>query len=123
MRLLDNRFMHYPTRCWDGSCKHEGRKYYRKGENSTLEGSLEKTLAFMLHRAGITYVDAFFDVREREHNGEVKGDADGAARHVKIPSPQNWTATRERRTGFAALGQLWAGTRETLEKLRPLQRQ
>lgn len=75
MHMLDDRFIRYPNRCGDGSCA------LSVGENSTLHGSLEKTLAFMLHRAGITYVDAYFDV---------------VPKAGKVPSPQEWGRTRQR---------------------------
>ena len=76
MRMLDHRFGRYPFRCGDGSCGFGTRV-----DNSTMEGGLEKFLAFMLHRAGITYADAFFDVS----NGR------------KALSAQSWEFTRERR--------------------------
>ena len=76
MEMLDHRFLRYPNRCGDGSCA------LSVGQNSTLHGSLEKTLAFMLHRAGITYVDAFFDILPKAG---------------KVPSPQEWGRTRQKR--------------------------
>ena len=81
MRMLDARFARYPNRCFDGSCN------LTVGDRSVLMDSLEKTLAFMLHRAGITYVDAYFDVPA---NG--KGS--------KTPSEQAWSRTRERRAAL-----------------------
>jgi hypothetical protein len=74
MAMLDMRFGRYPNRCFDGSCP------LSVGDNSTLEAALEKTLAFMLHRAGITYVDAYFDLQQGR----------------KVLSEQAWGATRER---------------------------
>lgn len=117
MHLLDERFLFYPIRCWDGSCKDDGPNG-RQGENSTLEGSLEKTLAFMLHRAGITYVDAYFDiVSSKRPSGAA--EEPGKSRR-KVASPQNWTATRVRRESFdAMLGRQWAGS--SVDALRPLQ--
>ena len=89
MDMLDHRFKKYWSRCGNGSCN--SAKFPDGppggGGNATLEGSLEKTLVFMLHRAGITYADAFFDV-----------DNPGSKRERKIPSKQDWGATRERRT-------------------------
>ena len=79
MRMLDHRFGRHPFRCGDGSCGYDSKAIHV--DNSTMEGGLEKFLAFMLHRAGITYVDAFFDVI----NGR------------KVPSAQSWEFTRERR--------------------------
>ena len=52
----------------------------------TLQVSgLEKTLAFMLHRAGITYADAYFDV---------------SGKGGKVPSEQDWGHTRARRAAL-----------------------
>ena len=55
---------------------------------------LEKTLAFMLHRAGITYVDAYFDTPPP------------GAKGGKTPSPQEWNRTRERRAALLDAGAL-----------------
>jgi hypothetical protein len=81
MQMLDERFLRYPYRCSDGSCTGDNGALSVRAENGTLEGGLEKVLAFMLHRAGITYVDAFFDVKNRR----------------KEPSAQSWESTRQRR--------------------------
>ena len=81
MRMLDARFARYPNRCYDGSCN------LTVGDRSVLMDSLEKTLAFMLHRAGITYVDAYFDVPANGKGG-------------KTPSEQAWSRTRERRAAL-----------------------
>ena len=56
MAMLDDAFFRYPYRCGDGSCSGAMSEVRRKA-NSTIEGNLEKTLAYMLHRAGITFVD------------------------------------------------------------------
>ena len=70
---------------------------------ATLEGSLEKTLAFMLHRAGITYADALFDLNHTRSKAKGSGPS-------KIAVPQQWTATQERKQGFAAIdNSSWRG--------------
>ena len=79
---LDGSFNKYPNRCYDGSCN------LSVGDASTLQSSLEKTLAYMLHRAGITYVDQYFDVI----NGR------------KVPVPTVWDRTRGRRDALISAG-------------------
>lgn len=69
MAMLDDAFLRYPYRCGDGSCAGTHQANAPVPElirlaNSTLEGNLEKTLAYMLHRSGITFVDAFNHRRE-----------------------------------------------------------
>ena len=106
MSMLDDQFLRYPYRCGTGQCTRTGATAAeeeavdkkladsRKQRSfDTLEGSLEKSLAFFLHRAGITYVDAYFAV---------------SAAKVKSFRPQDWNATRERRSSFSAL----AGTND-----------
>jgi FkbM family methyltransferase len=101
MRMLDDSFLRYAYRCGDGRCTARGTSQseeraldervadaHQKGSFDTLEGGLEKTLAFFLHRAGITYVDAYYAV---------------SAKGAKSPRLQEWNATRERRRSFAAL--------------------
>ena len=63
MTMLDTAFYRHPFRCGDGSCgpsnPNATATEIMRLANSSIEGNLEKTLAYMLHRAGITYVDAF----------------------------------------------------------------
>ena len=54
----------------------------------TWQGSYEKLLAYMLHRAGITFVEAFFDL-------DGKG-----TRTLNRP---DWNATRDRQSSFAGI--------------------
>ena len=77
MRLLDDTFVRYPIRCGDGSCSMKSIGEVARLTNSTLMGTLEKTLTYMLHRAGITYADAF------NHKLSAEG-------------PGLWNATRAR---------------------------
>ena len=96
IRMLDRRFLHYRTRCYDGSCKFPPGAYgvnesTEAAAQGTLQGGLEKTLAYMLHRAGITYVDAYFTV-----NGTSR-----TAGRQKQPSAQTWSATQDRKSWFA----------------------
>ena len=100
MQMLDHRFLQYPFRCGNGVCG-DGRVRFA---NSTLESTLEKSLAFYLHRAGITFADAYFDVPQNA----------GKRTAIKLRSPQNFTATRERRSRFDGLGARWEGAPEVV---------
>ena len=87
MAMLDNRFARYFWRCGDGSCSVVDDRGYMsphvRGANTSLRLNLEKTLTYMLHRAGITYVDGY---------------------NHKHGNPADWNATRQRNhaTEYAA---------------------
>ena len=104
VRMLDDHFLRHPFRCGDGSCSsRETQNKKPIDATATLEGSLEKTLAFMLHRAGITYADALFDLNHTRSKAKGSGPS-------KIAVPQAWTATQERKQGFAAIdNSSWRG--------------
>ena len=98
MAMLDDRFHRYWARCGNGSCNNgvaEDHRVPKGAYNNSIENNLEKVVAFMLHRSGITFVDAFFD----------------AGTGKKIKSPQDWQATRARRVeleqGLQAGGYEW----------------
>ena len=90
MAMLDDRFHRFSRRCGVGSCNFGPESF---GDNSTLEEALEKSLVYMLHRAGVTYVDAYFDIPP--HSSKTNP--------FSHSSPQDWNATRERRESFGAL--------------------
>ena len=83
MQMLDDTFVKYPIRCGDGSCTVKTPGEVSRLANSTLMGTFEKTLVYMLHRAGITYADAF--------NHRLTPDG-----------PQRWNATQARKRFLAA---------------------
>lgn len=65
MQALDDEFRRYVLRGPGGSATSNPPSRYSlriaAAANSSLEGSLEKVLVYMLHRAGITYVDSYFE--------------------------------------------------------------
>ena len=101
MAQLDDLFMRYPNRCSGGLCSHPVSNNWTQEQESQMQGgslllNQRKTLAFMLHRAGITFVDAFYDVLALSYIGKRPSSWN------RTLSVRDWNATRVRRAQFLA---------------------